>query len=74
VEYLRDDGCRRIAVEACWTKKGCSSENLWAGMRGYPEDACVVAARGGRGESKQDTPVEDGVMARSVGEWLDAGN
>ena len=41
------------------------------GMRGYPEDECVVAARGGRGESKQDTPVEDGV---SMGEWLDAGN
>jgi len=38
---------------------------------GYPEDAGVVAARGGRGESKQDTPVEDGV---SMGEWLDAGN
>jgi len=36
------------------------------GMRGYPEDECVVAARGGRGERKQDTPVEDRVTARSV--------
>jgi hypothetical protein len=36
------------------------------GMRGYPEDECVVAARGGRGERKQDTTVEDRVTARSV--------
>jgi hypothetical protein len=43
-------------------------------MRGYPEDGCVVAVRGGRGERKQNTPVENGVTARSVGGLMRAIN